>query len=69
MEFRTLTKRIAQKFDVEIPTSDTLDPNKNIIHSEKIMIDLYVIKFMSCVSEPVSHFGRDVTLRNSFDQK
>ena len=39
MEFRTLTKRIAQKFDVEIPTSDTLDPDKNIIHSEKIPFD------------------------------
>jgi len=39
MEFRTLTKRIAQKFDVEIPTSDTLDPDKNIIHSEQIPFD------------------------------
>ena len=39
MEFRTLTKRIAQKFDVEIPTSDTLDPDKNIIHSEQVPFD------------------------------
>ena len=39
MEFRTLTKRIAQKFDVEIPTSDTLDPDKNISHSEQIPFD------------------------------
>ena len=39
MEFRTLTKRIAQKFDVEIPTSDTLDPDKNTIHSEQIPFD------------------------------
>jgi DNA polymerase-1 len=39
MEFRTLTKRIAQKFDLETPTSDTLDPDKNISHSQQIPFD------------------------------
>ena len=39
MEFRTLTKRIAQKFDLEIPIPDTLDPDKNTIHSEQIPFD------------------------------
>ena len=39
MEFRTLTKRIAQKFDVDIPTSDTLDRDKDISHSEQIPFD------------------------------
>ncbi|MDC0042334.1 DNA polymerase I [Paracoccaceae bacterium] len=39
MEFRTLTKRIAQKFDVEIPTSNTFDQDNNISHAEQIPFD------------------------------
>jgi DNA polymerase-1 len=36
MEFRTLTKRIAQKFELEIPTSDNLDTTSTNNISEKI---------------------------------
>jgi DNA polymerase-1 len=39
MEFRTLTKRIAQKFDVEIPTSNTPDQDNNINYAEQIQFD------------------------------
>jgi DNA polymerase-1 len=39
MEFRTLTKRIAQKFDVDIPTSNTLGQDNNISYAEKIQFD------------------------------
>jgi DNA polymerase-1 len=39
MEFRTLTKRIAQKFGVEIPTPDNLDLNNKTSHSEQIPFD------------------------------
>ena len=39
MEFRTLTKRIAQKFDVEIPTSNTFDQDNNISYAEQIPFD------------------------------
>ena len=39
MEFRTLTKRIAQKFDVEVPTSNTFDQDNNISHAEQIPFD------------------------------
>ena len=39
MEFRTLTKRISQKFDVEMPTSDILDPDNKISYSEQIAFD------------------------------
>ena len=39
MEFRTLTKRIAQKFELEIPTSDNLDTTSTNNISEKIPFD------------------------------
>ena len=39
MEFRTLTKRIAQKFELEIPTSDNLDTTITNNISEKIPFD------------------------------
>jgi len=39
MEFRTLTKRIAQKFELEIPTSDNLDTISTNNISEKIPFD------------------------------
>ena len=39
MEFRTLTKRIAQKFELEIPTSDNLDITSTNNISEKIPFD------------------------------
>tara|TARA_B100001173_G_scaffold133750_1_gene116197 strand:+ start:98 stop:1879 length:1782 start_codon:yes stop_codon:yes gene_type:complete len=39
MEFRTLTKRIAEKFDVEIPTSNTFDQDNNISYAEQIPFD------------------------------
>ena len=39
MEFRTLTKRIAQKFELEIPTTDNLDTNITNNISEKIPFD------------------------------
>ena len=39
MEFRTLTKRIAQKFELEIPTSDNLDTTSINNISEKIPFD------------------------------
>ena len=39
MEFRTLTKRIAQKFELEIPTSDNLDTTSTKNISEKIPFD------------------------------
>ena len=39
MEFRTLTKRIAQKFELEIPTSDNLDTTSTNNISEKISFD------------------------------
>ena len=39
MEFRTLTKRIAQKFELEIPTSDNLDKTSTNNISEKIPFD------------------------------
>ena len=39
MEFRTLTKRIAQKFELEIPTSDNLDSTSTNNISEKIPFD------------------------------
>ena len=39
MEFRTLTKRIAQKFELEIPTSDNLDTKSTNNISEKIPFD------------------------------
>jgi DNA polymerase-1 len=39
MELRTLTKRIAQKFGVEIPTPDNLDLNNKTSHSEQIPFD------------------------------
>ena len=39
MEFRTLTKRIAQKFGLEIPTSDNLDTTSTNNISEKIPFD------------------------------
>ena len=39
MEFRTLTKRIAQKFELEIPTTDNLDTTITNNISEKIPFD------------------------------
>ena len=39
MEFRTLTKRIAQKFELEIPTSDNLETTITNNISEKIPFD------------------------------
>ena len=39
MEFRTLTKRIAQKFELEITTSDNLDTTSTNNISEKIPFD------------------------------
>ena len=39
MEFRTLTKRIAQKFELESPTSDNLDTTSTNNISEKIPFD------------------------------
>ena len=39
MEFRTLTKRIAKKFELEIPTSDNLDTTSTNNISEKIPFD------------------------------
>ena len=39
MEFRTLTKRIAQKFELEIPTTDNLDTKITNNISEKIPFD------------------------------
>ena len=39
MEFRTLTKRIAQKFELEIPTTDNLDTTSTNNISEKIPFD------------------------------
>ncbi|MAI18910.1 MAG: DNA polymerase I [Rhodobacteraceae bacterium TMED111] len=39
MEFRTLTKRIAQKFELEIPTSDNLDTTGTNNISERIPFD------------------------------
>ena len=39
MEFRTLTKRIAQKFELDIPTSDNLDTTSTNNISEKIPFD------------------------------
>ena len=39
MEFRTLTKRIAQKFELEIPTSDNLDTTSTNNITEKIPFD------------------------------
>ena len=39
MEFRTLTKRIAQKFELEIPTSDNLDTISTNNISEKVPFD------------------------------
>jgi len=39
MEFRTLTKRIAQKFELEIPTSDNLDTTSTNNISEKVPFD------------------------------
>ena len=39
MEFRTLTKRIAQKFELEIPTSDNLGTTSTNNISEKIPFD------------------------------
>ena len=39
MEFRTLTKRIAQKFELEIPTTDNLDTRITNNISEKIPFD------------------------------
>ena len=39
MEFRTLTKRIAQKFELEIPTSNNLDTTSTNNISEKIPFD------------------------------
>ena len=39
MEFRTLAKRIAQKFELEIPTSDNLDTTSTNNISEKIPFD------------------------------
>ena len=39
MEFRTLTKRIAQKFELEIPTADNLDTTITNNISEKIPFD------------------------------
>ena len=39
MEFRSLTKRIAEKFDVEIPTSNTFDQDNNISYAEQIPFD------------------------------
>ncbi len=39
MEFRTLTKRISQKFEVEIPIFDSSEPDKNISPPEQIPFD------------------------------
>ena len=39
MEFRTLTKRIAQKFELEIPTSDNLDTTSTNNISDKVSFD------------------------------
>ena len=39
MEFRTLTKRISQKFDVEMPTSDILDTDNKFSYLEEIAFD------------------------------
>ena len=39
MEFRTLTKRIAQKFDAEIPTFNNLDADNKINNLEQVPFD------------------------------
>ncbi len=39
MEFRTLTKRIAQKFDAEIPTFNNLDTDNKINNLEQVPFD------------------------------
>ena len=39
MEFRTLTKRIAQKFDAEIPTFNNLDSDDKINNLEQVPFD------------------------------
>ncbi len=39
MEFRTLTKRIAQKFDAEIPTFNNLDADTKINNLEQVPFD------------------------------
>ena len=39
MEFRTLTKRIAQKFELEIPTTDNLDTTSTNNISKKVPFD------------------------------
>ena len=39
MEFRTLTKRIAQKFDAEIPTFNNLDSDNKINNLEQVPFD------------------------------